>query len=150
MPGMASATLTKFGYPATTVAETAHWTLLVRPEQPTLGSLVLVCREPVTAFGAVSPEGFAELASVIARIEGALRGFVRYDRINYLMLMMVDPDVHFHVLPRYDGEREHEGLRIPDAGWPGPPALGAVVVPNEAQMRSLVARLRAHWASAPP
>ena len=144
---MASATLRKFGYPATTVAETAHWTLLVRPEQPTLGSLVLVCREPVTAFGAVSPAAFTELASVIARIEGALRSFVRYDRINYLMLMMVDPAVHFHVLPRYEGEREHGGLRVPDAGWPGPPALGAAVVPDGAQMRSLVADLQAHWAS---
>ena len=30
-----------------------------------------------------------------------LRGFVAYERINYLMLMMVDPDVHFHVIPRY-------------------------------------------------
>ena len=143
---MASATLDKFGYPSTLVEETEHWTVLVRPEQPTLGSLVLVCREPVEAFGEVSPRAFAELASVVARIEAVLRDFTRYDKINYLMLMMVDPDVHFHVIPRYEGERGHEGLTIPDAGWPGPPALTQAVIPDEAQRRVLVAALRARWA----
>ena len=69
---MANATLRKFGYPATTVAETAHWAVLVRPEQPTLGSLVLICREAVTAFGAASPEAFADLGPVVARIEAVL------------------------------------------------------------------------------
>lgn len=52
---MSNATMTKFGFPRTLVAETAHWTVLVRPQQVTLGSLVLVCKEPVTAFGAASP-----------------------------------------------------------------------------------------------
>ena len=146
---MANATLRKFGYPATTVAETAHWAVLVRPEQPTLGSLVLICREAVTAFGAASPEAFADLGPVVARIEAVLRGFARCDKINYLMLMMVDPDVHFHVIPRYEGRREHEGLAVLDAGWPGMPTLGEAVTPDEAQMRSLVAALRARWADAP-
>ncbi|MFC7554921.1 hypothetical protein ACFQU7_25895 [Pseudoroseomonas wenyumeiae] len=83
----------------TLVGETTHWAVLVRPEQPTLGSLVLICREPVTAFGEVSPAAFAEMGSVVARIEALLRDFTGYAKINYLMLMMVDPDVHFHVIP---------------------------------------------------
>jgi diadenosine tetraphosphate (Ap4A) HIT family hydrolase len=41
-------------------------------------------------------------------------------KINYLMLMMVDPHVHFHVLPRYEGDRSHGGIEVVDAGWPGP------------------------------
>ena len=145
---MASATLTKFGYPATLVAETAYWAVLVRPEQPTLGSLVLICREAVTAFGAASPQAFADLGPVVARIEAVLRGVVRYDKLNYLMLMMVDPDVHFHVIPRYEGEREHGGLTVQDAGWPGPPVLAQAVTLDEAQLRALVAALRARWADA--
>jgi hypothetical protein len=43
------------------------------------------------------------------------------------MLMMVDKDVHFHVIPRYAGTREHEGRVFADAGWPAAPALGATV-----------------------
>ncbi|MBO1075871.1 HIT family protein [Roseomonas marmotae] len=146
---MASATLSKFGYPTTLVGETAHWAVLVRPEQPTLGSLALICREPVQAFGDVSPAAFAELGSVVTRIEALLREFTQYEKINYLMLMMMDPDVHFHVIPRYEGEREHAGLRVPDAGWPGPPALGKAVTPDAAQLRDLVTRLRAGWAGLP-
>ena len=61
---MANATELKFGDPATRVAQTDRWSVLVRPRQPTLGSLVLVCREPVLAFAGVSPAGFAELECV--------------------------------------------------------------------------------------
>ena len=144
-----NATLVKFGYPATLIGETRCWTVLLRPQQVTLGALVLVCREEATRFGEVSPAGFADLHAAVARLEPMLRDFVGYEKINYLMLMMVDPDVHFHVIPRYEGRREHEGLAVLDAGWPGMPTLGEAVTPDEAQMRSLVAALRARWAAAP-
>ena len=38
------------------------------------------------------------------RSSGRSTSFCAYERINYLMLMMVDPHVHFHVIPRYSGE----------------------------------------------
>ena len=142
---MANATSEKFGFPGTLVAETAHWSVLVRPQQVTLGSLVLVCREPATAFGAASPQAFTGLHGVVARVERMLRDFVGYEKINYLMLMMVDPDVHFHVFPRYAGQREHGGLAFPDAGWPGPPALAQAVQPEAAVLGGLVAALRSRW-----
>lgn len=142
---MASATLSKFGYPDTLVAETEHWAVLLRPEQPSLGSLVLICREAVTDFGAVSPAAFAGLAPVVARIEAMLRDFTGYDKINYLMLMMVDPDVHFHVIPRYDGSRSHDGIAFPDAGWPGPPALAKAVTLSPAQRDAMTDLLRKRW-----
>ena len=50
-----------------------------------------------------------------------LADFCSYERINYLMLMMVDPNVHFHVIPRYSEARQWDGVEFPDAGWPGPP-----------------------------
>jgi diadenosine tetraphosphate (Ap4A) HIT family hydrolase len=146
---MTSATLNKFGYPDTLVGESAYWSVLVRPEQPTLGSLVLICREPVTAFGEVSPAAFADMGAMVARIEAMLRDFVHYDKINYLMLMMMDPDVHFHVIPRYEGERSRVGLTVADAGWPGPPALQQAVRPDAAGLRQLVEELRTRWVGLP-
>ena len=143
---MANATETKFGDPETRIAQAAHWTLLLRPKQPTLGSLVLVCREPVQAFSALSPAAFADLRELVARIEPMLKQFVAYERINYLMLMMVDPDVHFHVIPRYAGSRSFAGVDYPDAGWPGPPALDATVTPDVAARDALLAQLRDAWA----
>jgi diadenosine tetraphosphate (Ap4A) HIT family hydrolase len=143
--GMPNATMRKFGYPTTLVAETARWAVLVRPQQVTLGALVLVCRDPVRSFGDASPESFAELKRVVQTTETMAREFVAYQKINYLMLMMVDPDVHFHVIPRYEGERRFADIQFPDAGWPGPPALDKPVVPDQSVLAQLVAALRSHW-----
>src|SRR3546814_15372281 len=71
-----------------------------------------------------------------------LSGFVGYSKINYLMLMMVDPDVHFHVIPRYQGERRFEGIAFPDAGWPAAPDLAAAVSPEPEVLAALVQALR--------
>lgn len=142
---MANPTEIKFGDPTTRIAQTERWTVLLRPKQPTLGSLVLVCREPVRAFSDVSAHGFAELQGVVRAAETLLREAIAYDRINYLMLMMVDPDVHFHVIPRYDGTRTFEGVEYRDAGWPGVPALDAAITPTDAARDALIARLRTAW-----
>lgn len=122
-----NATIEKFGWPATLVAEFAHWVVLVRPAQPTLGSLVLAAKGEATAFGDLAAEAHAELAVVTRRIEAALGKAVGYQKINYLMLMMVDPHVHFHVIPRYEGERSGGGLTVADKGWPGQPDLSQAI-----------------------
>jgi diadenosine tetraphosphate (Ap4A) HIT family hydrolase len=143
---MANATESKFGDPATRIAQTERWSVLARPKQPTLGSLVLVCREPVRAFSDLSAEAFVELGTVVLSVERTLRDFVAYERINYLMLMMVDPDVHFHVIPRYPDTRTLLGLEYRDAGWPGPPALDRGVDLDDKARDALVAALRQGWA----
>lgn len=122
-----NATMEKFGWPATLIAQFDHWVVLLRPAQPTLGSLVLAAKSDATAFGDLPGEAHAELKRVTATIEAALTKAVGYTKINYLMLMMVDPHVHFHVIPRYEGVRSGGGLRVRDAGWPGPPDLGSAV-----------------------
>jgi len=61
------------------------------------------------------------------------------------MLMMVDPDVHFHVIPRYSSPREASGLVYADAGWPGPPALEPAIVPGPEQSEVLRVRLAQAW-----
>lgn len=142
---MANSTETKFGDPATRIAQTDSWTVLLRPAQPTLGALVLVCREPVRAFAELSAQAFANLRAIIGRVEPVLREVTNYERINYLMLMMVDPDVHFHVIPRYPGTRSFSGVDYPDAGWPGPPALNVAVTPEVDARDALVERLRSAW-----
>ena len=138
-----NATMEKFGWPHTRVREFEHWVVLLRPAQPTLGSLVLAAKSDETAFGRLPAEAHAELNQATMAIETALASFTGYARINYLMLMMVDPHVHFHVLPRYEGTREWGGLSFADAGWPGVPQLGAAVNLDAAQRDALVAELQA-------
>ena len=143
-----NATMTKFGYPQTLVRDYAHWAVLLRPQQATLGALVLVCKDPATAFAEISAAAFAELQQVTRDIETGLRAFRPYRKINYLMLMMVDPDVHFHVLPRYAETQEFDGTAYPDKGWPALPDLGAGVTPDEATLASLAAAVKAAWPGA--
>lgn len=138
-------TIRRFGWPATLIAEYRHWIVLLRPAQPTLGSLVLAARSEATAFADLEPDAFAELGTVVAAIEARLREAVRYERINYLMLMMVDPHVHFHVVPRYEGARAAAGVMVEDKGWPKAPALGEAVALDEAQTAALVAWLKDGW-----
>lgn len=142
---MANATMRKFGWPDTRIAELEQWAVMLRMQQCTLGAVVLACKQPVTAFGDVDAAGHAELGVAVKAVEAMLSAAVGYQKINYLMLMMVDPDVHFHVLPRYEGARSHAGLTVADAGWPGPPRLDAFATPDAAQAAALAAHLKAHW-----
>jgi diadenosine tetraphosphate (Ap4A) HIT family hydrolase len=138
-----NATIAKFGYPATRIAEYEHWMVLLRPAQPTLGSLILAAKSEVTAFGDLPAEAHAELKLATAAIERALGQFVGYAKLNYLMLMMVDPHVHFHVIPRYDGTREWNGHGFADVGWPKVPELGSGLTLEPEQIDSLVQELSA-------
>jgi diadenosine tetraphosphate (Ap4A) HIT family hydrolase len=140
-----NATILRFGHPDTLVAEYGHWVVLLRPDQPTLGSVVLAAKGNAEAFSALPAEAFAELPTVVADVEAALKAAVDYEKINYLMLMMVDPHVHWHVLPRYEGERSAEGVTVPDKGWPKLPALGEAVKLEPAQVAALREWLRARW-----
>lgn len=140
-----NATIEKFGYPATLVAEYAHWVVLLRPAQPTLGSLVLAAKSDATAFGDLPAEAHAELKIATAAIERALGTFVSYAKLNYLMLMMVDPHVHFHAIPRYEGTREWQGLAFTDAGWPKAPDLNTAVACSDEAVKSLASALRGIW-----
>lgn len=140
-----NATIEKFGYPATLVAEYRHWLVLLRPAQPTLGSLVLAAKSEALAFGALPADAYAELGQVTAAIEQALTAAVAYERINYLMLMMVDPHVHFHVIPRYADERTLAGMMLGDAGWPGPPDLKSAAALDPAAIAEMVAWLKGYW-----
>lgn len=134
-------TIDKFGYPASLIADYVHWVVLLRPAQVTLGSLVLAAKSEVTAYGALPREAFAEQADIVTTIEQALKRFCSFDRINYLMLMMVDPNVHFHVIPRYGQQRTWNGLSFADAGWPGPPNLAAATALAPAQINQMVEEL---------
>ena len=144
-PNVLNETMLKFGAPETCIHTYSSWLVLLRPAQVTLGALVLVAREPVTAFSRLSEAGFTELARVTRDVELVLSHLFHYDKLNYLMLMMVDPHVHFHVIPRYAVERRYGGMDFFDNSWPGPPDLGQNNSMNEKEFSRLRDDLRAAW-----
>ena len=140
-----NATMQKFGYPGTCIKEFQKWVVVLRPQQVTLGSMVLICQEKASAFSQVSQEAFMELSGVIRQIEAGLsRAFV-FDKINYLMLMMVDPDVHFHVIPRYKDDRSFSKQQFFDQGWPGPPMLKKSNETSQEMNQEILRTLVENW-----
>jgi diadenosine tetraphosphate (Ap4A) HIT family hydrolase len=134
--------LDKFGHPVNTVKEYDHWIVLARQNQVTLGSLILICKDDATAFSKISPEAFAQLPQVISDIETVLAQLFVYDKINYLMLMMVDPDVHFHIIPRYGRNVRFADFDFKDSGWPGEPAMKIVNEIDDTTRGAVITALR--------
>jgi diadenosine tetraphosphate (Ap4A) HIT family hydrolase len=126
-------TLHKFGFPETVLATFEHWIILLRPHQVTLGSIVLIAKSEASSFASLPRDAYAELEIVTRSIETSLRKFLNFEKINYIMLMMVDPHVHFHVFPRYNAAQTFSTLDFQDKGWPGPPDLksGVTLTPDQ-------------------
>ncbi len=144
-PTSLHATQQKFELPTLLVKDFAHWSVTLRRHQVTLGSLVLIAKSDATSWSDLSQEAFTELKTVTSSIEGTLKSLFAYDKINYLMLMMVDPQAHFHVLPRYEQKRSFEGLEIEDAGWPKTPDLGSGTHLDDDMARRLIAHFQSGW-----
>jgi diadenosine tetraphosphate (Ap4A) HIT family hydrolase len=142
---MANETMVKFGYPDSLIREYEHWAVLLRPVQVTLGSLILAAKADATAFGQLPAAAYAELATVTKDVEATLLAELAYDKINYLMLMMVDPHVHFHIFPRYAAMRTLEDVALEDSGWPGPPDLKSAANLDAERLEKLRRRFFESW-----
>ena len=138
-------TLQRFEFPKLLVKDYQHWAVHLRRHQVTLGSLVLIAKAHVTAWPEIGTEAFIELGQVTAAIEQTLKSSFGYDKINYLMLMMNDPNPHFHVLPRYDRNLTFNDLDFTDPGWPKTPDLGAGRTLDDDTATALLNHLKASW-----
>lgn len=142
---MTNPTAVRFGYPDTLIREYEHWFVLLREPQATLGSLILCAKSPATEFSALPQDAHSEMGQVVREIEHALKAAFSYEKINYLMLMMVDPNVHFHVIPRYSEPRSACGLTIPDPGWPALPQLAEARELSVDERQALIGYISDHW-----
>lgn len=140
-------TIQAFGYPNTLIKEYKHWCVLLRPKQVTLGCLVLAEKSGATNYGDISVEAMTEQKKVVADIEAILKKILEPQKFNYLMLMMVDPNVHFHVIPRYEKEKLFEGITFQDTGWPKLPDMGHSHEVNEEVQQKLIEKLKESWPS---
>lgn len=135
----------KFGAPATVIHQFQHWSVLLRPAQLTLGALVLVAHDPVQSFSELSSASFAELQLATNQLDSALKKSFHYDKLNYMMLMMVDPDVHFHVIPRYAQSKEFAGQSFHDAGWPSVPDFKKINATDVNVNQQIIEHLISNW-----
>jgi len=118
----------KFGYPATLIREYNHWVVLLRPNQVTVGSMVLAAKSSAAHLGELLPEEWAEFAKVCADVENITSRVFGAEKFNYLALMMVDQNVHFHFVPRYSRSVNVGGVEYSDKDWPMKTELGELAL----------------------
>jgi diadenosine tetraphosphate (Ap4A) HIT family hydrolase len=140
-----NATLRRFGYPGSVIAEYAHWVVMVRPLQPTLGCTIIAVKSDSFSLGDLSPEEAAELPLAIRDFEQAVRRIAAASKFNYLALMMVDPNPHFHAIPRYAVEVQAGGSLFVDAAYPNPPDLHRAHELTAKQLDELRRLLADNW-----
>jgi diadenosine tetraphosphate (Ap4A) HIT family hydrolase len=138
-------TLQKFHYPDAVIRDYSHWAVLIRPWQWTLGCLVIVEKSDATGLGQLEPAAWTEFGDICRDAEEALRKAFQYDKINYVSLMLADPNVHFHVLPRYQALREFDGASFTDPSWPKPPDMTWLVPAEAGLFAALQQKLTDLW-----
>ena len=138
-------TILQFNYPASVIHEYDSWIVLMRPQQVTVGSLVLACKGVYESLAEVPSDVYSELSVVTSHIEKTLSKLFEYDRINYLLLMMRDKYVHFHVIPRYASKREVIGMTFDDKTWPMPPDITKPLDISEGDIKALIELLKDNW-----
>lgn len=138
-------TIKKFGYSDTLIKEYDHWCILLRAKQVTLGSLILIEKSDATSFAEIDVKSFAELKRATTEIEATLTHLFGAEKFNYLMLMMADPNVHYHVLPRYSQDKPFHGMVFKDMLWPVPPNLKEVNEVADDVLTALCDTLRREW-----
>lgn len=134
---------TKFRLDELTISRHGGWRVSIHPTQPTVGALVVSLDRPCESLGELSEDEGAALVQVFADIEASYATTYRPDRVNYLALMMLDAQVHFHVLPRYAEDRTVEGTPFTDPGWPGPPEVTASTPVSSTGLEEITATLAA-------
>jgi diadenosine tetraphosphate (Ap4A) HIT family hydrolase len=127
-----------FDYPLTNIKVFKKWTLLVRRSQITFGSMVLMVNDDIRRFTDLSSDHVSELEEIYDYIENVLFRKLGYDKINYLALMMRDPQVHYHVIPRYEEPKFFKELQFIDHGWPKLPDFGKSINLTDEQVTNLV------------
>lgn len=119
-------TIQTFGYPDTLIKEYEHWVVLLRPKQVTIGSLVIAAKSEAKHLGELTKDEWAEFAQVSSDCEELLTKTFGAEKFNYLALMMKDPNVHFHFIPRYSKPVTLSGKEFSDADYPLKTELKAI------------------------
>jgi diadenosine tetraphosphate (Ap4A) HIT family hydrolase len=114
----------KFRVEELKVMKNSSWTWSVRPGQPTLGAGILSLNRYALKLSDVAGEEMQDLADLVRVVETTIQAAFGHNIMNYLMLMMVDHHVHYHVIPRYEETRSFARKEWVDNGWPALPLIG--------------------------
>lgn len=128
------------------IASATHWAVCLNESQDLLGRCYLLLKRPETDALALTGDELAELWSLARDTRDALRRLWEPDHFNFALLMNVDPQVHFHILPRYRVRREFAGGTFVDPTFGGHYNVTPERTLESAGYDAILAALRARMA----
>lgn len=133
----------KFKVEGLEILQRGAWIVSLRPLQVTLGSLIVSLNRPCTDLGDITEEESLHLGQVFSAIKELFSRTYKPDKINYLALMMVDSQVHFHVIPRYKSVITFNNREYQDVDWPKPPNLLETIDLSGAELQKICSYMKA-------
>jgi diadenosine tetraphosphate (Ap4A) HIT family hydrolase len=91
------------------IAQAPQWAVVLNKNQDLLGRCYLLLKRPETDPLNLTDGELSELWAVARKVKQVLGDLWEPDHYNYAFLMNVDPQVHFHIIPRYKNRREFAG-----------------------------------------
>jgi diadenosine tetraphosphate (Ap4A) HIT family hydrolase len=140
--------LTHVPDPVWKIAESPQWAVMLNKEQDLIGRIYLLLKREETDVTAITPQELVELWSVVRQVKRVLGDTFAPDHYNYAFLMNIDPQVHFHVIPRYKDKREFAGGTFVDASFGKHYSTGPAKTLDDAFYNELIALLRQKFANA--
>jgi diadenosine tetraphosphate (Ap4A) HIT family hydrolase len=122
------------------VADFAHSTAWVHPNQTLRGRTTLIARMHCTDMLTLEPEVYAGISDELRVLARAIQRAFAPARMNYANYGNVVPHLHWHIVPRYRD----------DPWWGGPPSLMEKTerLPD-AEYESIATRIRSHLPRVP-
>jgi diadenosine tetraphosphate (Ap4A) HIT family hydrolase len=78
-----------------------NWVLALRPNQITCYSMMLFADSDSEKISDLNSNTLKDLGVIFADVERCIRLISAPLKFNYYSLMLTDPNVHFHIFPRF-------------------------------------------------
>ncbi len=109
-----------------TIIEKDYWTIFLAPSQRYLGTCVIALKRQCSNLSGLNPHEWQEFSIIVPMIEFALESIFKPTLFNWSCFKNAtfrekhpDPQVHWHLIPRYDHETEYHNIKFedPDFGY---------------------------------
>ncbi len=128
----------KFQVPQLTLFRSSVWSISVRPEQLTLGALIISPTVEAYTFNQLDELSSNDsLLRMFSYSELTLKSVFNAELLNIYCLMLQDPIIHFHVFPRYSSTIFRYDIEWTDIFWPGPLKVASINPPSQNTLLSI-------------
>ena len=120
-------------YKDAVIKEYSHWVVEVSFRQHTLGCFIIFAKRRIEKISELTNQELVKLRDVMSEIENVLKIAPEFnpDRFNYLQMGNALRHLHFHLIPRYETQRNFDGKEWNDETFGHPPVWSKTEVSRD-------------------